>query len=73
MTLFDEKYYHRFCVRNEITNDSCGKHTGCHEAFVHGICVSCNVEKFFTREGEPFDKLRVTKDEYEAIKLDRII
>lgn len=72
MALLDEKYYHRFCTLGDTKNDSCGQHTGCHEAYIHRICVNCNTEKYFEKIGEKTDQLRVTKEEFAVIKTERV-
>lgn len=69
---YTEKYYHRYCVEGDTTNDSCGKHTGCHEAFAHNPtpCVNCNKEAYLEKLGQKGDLNRTTKDE--SLRLIRV-
>ena len=74
-TFYTEKYYHRFCIEGDTTNDSCGQHTGCHEEFVHGgqnfqesQCVNCRKEAYLQKIGQIAN--RVSKEE--AMRMMRI-
>jgi len=65
-----EKYYHRFCIKGDTTNDSCGKHTGCHSMFAIEACPECDLERTLVSKNLSIDSLRVTKEEYLAIRAD---
>jgi hypothetical protein len=68
---FTEKYFHQFCIEGDTSNHSCGKHTGCHEEFVHGganfqepQCVNCRKEAYLKTLGKKGDENRVSKEEH---------
>lgn len=69
-TFYTEKYFHQYCTEGLVSEESCGTHTGCHEAYVHTQCVNCNKEAYLKSLGKKEDENRVSKTE--AIRIMKV-